>query len=353
MLDQIYQNEKTAMLGSLAVHQSFKEKGIMQDISKLTEAQFDAAPVSVSAHEAFLQDTLATRRAAKLDIVGATEAKEVSGETLATLLGAKEQLGLGDEVTLDEMVEATKTPIKPLTKKQQKQQKYMMKNLQKQMTQYQRKGQAQHIMAKLFGHSIRTPEQARQVHATQRAREELTSLLGVRQADAFFAAGPDVKCHDFFPKATIEANPKLMTDLQGQSRTLSQVYEYFIYKHVMLLLAKDDAKLEIPLETEVDWSNIEVPGYVPYAGTEPTAPEAPVEVKSADWDHEEFGVGSHVKLNTVQIDRFEENIHIQAAAEGREVSEGTIRYIAELREKAKHEEAQTTPTEAEETSSEV
>lgn len=343
MSEAIYHEETVKMLGSLAVHQSLKEKGTMQDITKLTEAQFDAAPVSVSAHEAFLQDTLASRRAAKLDIVGATEEKELAGVPLAIE---------PDRVELEQVLDATRTIPKAPTKKQQKQQKYMMKNLQKQMTRYQRQGQAQHIMSKLYGHSIRTPEQARQVIATKHARDELFQILGVRQADAFFSAAPDTRCHDFFPKVTVDANPKLMTDLQGKSRTLSQVYEYFIYKHVMLLLAKDNAKLEQPLDTEVDWANVEIPGYVPYAGEpEPKAPEVPV--KALDWDNEEFGVGSHVKLNAVQIDRFAENIRIQAAAEGREVSEGTIRYIAELREKAKNEEAQTAPAEAEETSSEV
>lgn len=300
------------MFSSLAVNQSLKEKGIMQATTQQTEDLFDSIATVPTVYPT-----------PGIDIVGASDAKEISPATLSTILDAKEKLGLGDEVSLEEMVEVTKTPIKPLTKKQQKQQKYMMKNMQSHIRSYQRKSQAQHVMSKLFNHSIRTPEQLRQVHATRNAREELTSLLGQRQADAFFAAGPDVKCHDFFPKVTVDANPKLMTDIQGQSRTLAQVYEYYIYKHVMLLAAKDETPVETPLDTEVNWAGVEVPEY--RAFDKPREPE---------WDPKEldFPIGEPIKLTENQIDQFSHNIRVQHALEGRDVPAAVEEHLQELKE---------------------
>lgn len=305
MLSQIYKEEAVKLFGSLAVNNSLKENGIMQDTTKLIEAKFDlaaaenvapVAPVELPADiddegtwfegedmAAILAQPTPELQAAKAqEIIAASATMDVklTEKETAVFREAHTQLGLGDDVTLTDMVEATKTPIKPLTKKQQKQQKHLMKNLQNRMRGYQRQGQASHIMNKLFQHSIRTPEQARQVHATQLAKSEITGALGQRQADAFFQADPDTKCHDFFPKATIEANPTLMTDLQGQSRTLAQVYEYYIYKHFMLLTQKANAELEKPLDTEVNWAEVgDVPKYIPFETKDEEAGEATSEAE--------------------------------------------------------------------------
>jgi hypothetical protein len=210
-----------------------------------------------------------------VEIIGMTDEKNFSGASLAeAFLQAKESLG-GDDVvkeSLEDVVAATATnsTIKPLTKKQLKAQKHMQKNMQGYMKKAQKQAQTQHILNKLYTHSIRTPEQARQIHAAQLAKAEIVSILGQRQADAFFAAKPGTKCHDFFPKATVAANPTLMTSVQGESRTLEQVYEYFIYKHFMLLSKKAETPFEGDLNTSVDWENTEVKPYVVYEGAETT-----------------------------------------------------------------------------------
>ena len=157
--------------------------------------------------------------------------------------------------------------------------KHQKKSLQGYMRKAQRQAQTQHIMNKLYAHSIRTPQQARQIHAAQKAKQELIDLLGVRQADAFFAAKPGTKCHDFFPKATIEANPTLMTDLQGQSRTLEQVYEYFIYKHYMILTKEAGEIQDLDLNTSEDWANTKVTDYVPFEGADVEAKPEETEAK--------------------------------------------------------------------------
>jgi hypothetical protein len=208
-----------------------------------------------------------------LDIIGSTNEKQFSGGSLAeAFLEAKAKLG-GDDVvkeSLEDVVAATATnsTIKPLTKKQLKAQKHMQKNMQSYMKKAQKQAQTQHILNKLYTHSIRTPEQARQIHAAQLAKAEVVSILGQRQADAFFAAKPGTKCHDFFPKATVAANPTLMTSAQGESRTLEQVYEYFIYKHFMILTKKAETPFEGELNTSVDWENTEVKPYVVYEGAD-------------------------------------------------------------------------------------
>ena len=323
--------EETATLySSFAVNQSLKEKGLMQVTTKLTEALFDT-----SAEEALAKLTQGKQAGefphpAK-DIVASSDFADISPEQLEVVKDAKTKLGLGDDVSLEEMVEATKTPIKPLTKKQAKAQKRMIKNMQGQMRSYQRQGQATHIMNKLFACSIRTPEQARQIHANKLARDELTALLGVRQADAFFGAKADTKCHDFFPKATVDANPKLMTDLQGQSRTLSEVFEYFIYKHFMILTQKAAAKIEQPLNTTVDWEAVgEVPKYIPYAEGDKLSDLAQGDVVPA----KEFAVGEEVTLSKEQVAQFASNIELQHALEGRDVPAATTKYLEDLTEKA-------------------
>lgn len=244
-LTKIYQAEQAALFSGFAINQTLKEKGIMQDVNKT------------------------------LDIMAASEERAISEQQLKAFASAKEALG-GDEVvkeSLEEVVAATQTPVKPLTKKQAK----MQKRLQQQMRNYiknaQRQAQTSHIMNKLYAHSIRTPQQARQIHAAQRAKAELTSLLGQRQADAFFAAKPDTKCHAFFPKPTIEANPTLMTDVQGQSRTLEQVFEYYIYKHYMILTKEAGEIQDQELNLQVDWDKTKVDDYVAYEGAETTTSE--------------------------------------------------------------------------------
>ncbi|WDS62386.1 hypothetical protein [Pseudomonas phage D6] len=245
-LTKLYQEEQTKLFGSFAVNQSLKEKGIMQDISQ------------------------------KLDIMAASEATAITQEQLRAFESAKDALG-GDEVVTDslsDVVAATQTPVKPLTKKQAK----MQKRLQQQMRGYiknaQRQAQTSHIMNKLYAHSIRTPQQARQIHAAQLAKAELVSLLGQRQAEAFFAAKSETKCHDFFPKATVEANPTLMTDAQGQSRTLEQVYEYYIYKHYMILTEAAGEIQDQELNLQVEWDKTKVEDYVAYEGADEPAGEA-------------------------------------------------------------------------------
>lgn len=295
MLQQVYNEEVVKLLGSFAINNTLKEKGTMQDTTKLIEAKFDenVTPVEMPPSDddgtwfegedmaaILAQPTPELQSAKARELIAASDLKDIPADQAALLTDIKEKMNLGEDVSLEEMVEATQTPIKPLTKKQQKQQKHLMKNLQNRMRGYQRQGQASHIMNKLFQHSIRTPEQARQVHATQLAKSEITGALGQRQADAFFQADPDTKCHDFFPKATIEANPTLMTDLQGQSRTLAQVYEYYIYKHFMLLTQKANAELEKPLDTEVNWSEVgDVPKYIPFEAKDEEASEATTEAK--------------------------------------------------------------------------
>lgn len=288
------------MLSSLAVNHALKETGIMQEITKLTESQFDEIDNAVPLRP---------------EIVGVSETTEVSltPAELEQFQSIHSQMGLGDEVSIEDMVEATKTPIAPLTKKQRKRQKYMMKNLQSQMRSYQRQGQASHIMNKLFQHSIQTPEQARQVHATQLAKAELTAALGARQAEAFFQAKPDTKCHDFFPKVTVDANPTLMTDIQGKSRTLAQVYEYYIYKHFMVLTAAAEAATP-ELTTEVDWAAIgDVPKYVPFT---------------------ELPIGEPITLTKEQVSQFTANVAATHDQEGNVVPTATAKYLEDLKEKA-------------------
>jgi hypothetical protein len=244
-LEKVYQNEVAILTSSFAITQSLKENGIMQDVTK------------------------------QLDILAASEVRAITTEQRRAFDEAKVALG-GDEVvkeSLEEVVASTQTPIKPLTKKQLKQQKIMGKQMKKYLQGAQRQAQTQHILNKLYACSIRTPQQARQIQAAQLAKKELTELLGVRQAEAFFAAKENTKCHDFFPKATIEANPTLMTDVQGQSRTLEQVYEYFIYKHYMILTDAAGEKQDLDLNTSVDWENTQVADYVAYEGADESKPE--------------------------------------------------------------------------------
>lgn len=235
-LTKIYQAEAASLLGSFAINQSLKEKGIMQDVTS------------------------------KLDVMAASEEQAITREQLRAFESAKEALG-GDAVVTDslsDVVAKTQTPIKPLTKKQLKQQKLMQKQMRGYIQNAQRKAQTSHIMNKLYAHSIRTPQQARQIHAAQKAKAELNSILGQRQADAFFAAKSETKCHDFFPKPTLDANPTLMTDTQGQSRTLEQVYEYFIYKHYMILTKEAGEVQDQDLNLQVDWTKTEVADYVAF-----------------------------------------------------------------------------------------
>jgi hypothetical protein len=239
-LTKIHNEEIAKLHGSFVINQIFKEHGHMQDVS------------------------------AQLDILAASEERAITTNQRRAFDEAKAALG-GDEVvkeSLEEVVEATQTPIKPLTKKQLKQQKIMGKQMKKYLQNAQRQAQTQHILNKLYTHSIRTPQQARQIHAAQLAKKELVEILGVRQSEAFFAAKEDTKCHDFFPKATIEANPTLMTSVQGESRTLQQVYEYFIYKHYMILTKAAGETQDLDLNTSVDWENTKVDEYVAYEGVE-------------------------------------------------------------------------------------
>lgn len=226
-LDHVMSEESTRLMGSLAVHHALKENGNMQATNQ---------------------------------IIGSSVTKELAD------VKALEEFRAATGIE-DANLDGTQPPQKALTKKQQKAAKYAQKNLMKQLRGMQRQGQAQHIMGRLFQHSIRTPEQARQIHAHDRAKKELTELLGERQARAFFAANADTRCHDFFPKATIEMNPKLMTAANGESRTLAQVFEYFIYKHFQIL--SKEAEVLTPAATElnlsIDWDAIgDIPKYIPH-----------------------------------------------------------------------------------------
>lgn len=247
-LEKIYRQEQASLMSGFAINNTLKEKGIMQDVTQ------------------------------KLDIMAASEQQAITTEQLRAFESAKQALG-GDDVvkeSLEEVVAKTQTPTKPLTKKQLKQQKILQKQMRGYIKNAQRQAQTSHIMNKLYAHSIRTPQQARQIHAAQRAKAELTSLLGQRQAEAFFTAKPETKCHDFFPKPTVEANPTLMTDVQGQSRTLEQVYEYFIYKHYMILTKEAGEEQDLDLNLQVEWDKTKVEDYVAYEGAEvdPAAVEA-------------------------------------------------------------------------------
>lgn len=193
-------------------------------------------------------------------IVGASEEVSLTAGELAGLEAFRETTGVADATA-----EGVVPPARALTKKQQKAAKHAQKNMMRQIKQYQRQGQAAHIMNKLFQHSIRTPEQVRQIHAHDLAKMELRSLLGDRQAEAFFKAPADTKTHDFFPKVTIDANPKLMVAANGESRTLAQIFEYFIYKHFMLLTEKEKVEVAEPLNTSIDWAEVgDIPKYIPY-----------------------------------------------------------------------------------------
>lgn len=234
LLENVMSEERTRLFGSFAVHNTLKETGTMQ-----TTNQTIAASVEKEVSDQALQEFIAK-----------------TGITDANLDGP-----MGDPETYQ--------APKPLTKKQLKQAKYAQKNMMAQLRGYQRQGQARHIMGKLFQHSIRTPEQARHIHAHDLAKQELVVLLGERQANAFFAANADTRTHDFFPKATIAANPKLMTAANGEARTLAEVFEYFIYKQFMILTEKANATVAEPLNTTIDWAAIgDIPQYVPYEGDE-------------------------------------------------------------------------------------
>lgn len=280
-LTKVYHEEEAKLLSSFAVNQTFKENGTMQEINRVTMAQ-SAKALESEVGSAWLegqdmldvlaQPTQELQAAKAQEIIGRTDEKALSPDLAAAFLQAKESLG-GDEVVVDslsDVVAATAdgTTIKPPTKKQLKAMKHMQKNMQSYMKKAQKQAQTQHILNKLYTHSIRTPEQARQIHAAQLAKAEIIEKLGQRQADAFFAAKPGTKCHDFFPKATIAANPSLMTSVNGESRTLEQVYEYFIYKQFMLLTKKAEVPFEGDLNTSVDWANTEVKPYVVYEGAD-------------------------------------------------------------------------------------
>uniref|UniRef100_A0AB39CCK8 Uncharacterized protein n=1 Tax=Pseudomonas phage RVTF4 TaxID=3236931 RepID=A0AB39CCK8_9VIRU len=236
-LDHVMLEERAKMFSSLAINHSLKETGTMQ---------------------------------ATQEIIAASQEKELNREELAALEQFREQTGI------DATAEGVQAPQKALTKKQLKAAKYAQKNMMRQLQQFQRQGQASHIMNRLFQHSIRTPEQARHIQAHDLAKLELRKILGDRQAEAFFGAKADTKTHDFFPKATIEANPKLMTSVTGEARTLSQVFEYFIYKHFMILTEKAGAEVTEPLNTSIDWATEgTIPEYKAYE-------EAPVEAAEAE-----------------------------------------------------------------------
>ena len=285
-----YLDEQNKLLSSFAINQTFKETGTMQAINTQLNKFTMAESAQAIANEAIAVDAgvpYNTEGEFKpLEIIGSTDVKSISGGDLAKAFEeAKANLG-GDEIVIDsleDMVAATATnsTIKPPTKKQLKAQKHMQKNMQSYMKKAQKQAQTQHILNKLYTHSIRTPEQARQIHAAQLAKAEIIEKLGQRQADAFFAAKPGTKCHDFFPKATVAANPTLMTSLQGESRTLEQVYEYFIYKQFMLLTKKAETPFEGDLNTSVDWANTEVKPYVVYEGAEELTKAEDVKVEEA------------------------------------------------------------------------
>lgn len=170
-----------------------------------------------------------------------------------------DQLDIIAASELKDVAAATASKVVP-TKKQLKQQKYAKKNMMAQLRDIQRKGQSQHIMSKLGTHVHHTPEQIIQLRAGNAAHEELSLILGPRQAEAFFAAKSDTLTTDFFPAATIHANPTLMLAKDGSARTLAQVYEYYIYKHYMLLTKETTA--DVPaLGLSEDWSAAPVAEY--------------------------------------------------------------------------------------------
>lgn len=167
-----------------------------------------------------------------------------------------DQLDIVASSELQDVVAQTATPVAPLTKKQKKQMKYAQKNMMGRLRTMQRQGQSQHIMGKLSNHVHYTPEQIIQLKAGNAAKEELALILGPRQAEAFFTAKADTLCHDFFPAPTVAANPTLMTAADGTSRTLAQVYEYFIYKHHMLLT--NGAGTKETLQLSEDWATSDI-----------------------------------------------------------------------------------------------
>jgi hypothetical protein len=341
-LDKVYAEEQAVLLSSLAINHNLKEKGLMQVINTVIDNSQSAEFAAISANqmlatneapapdddggvwfegadmEAILSQPTQELQSAKVheilssgavhtpkdpsyntegpftppaEVIGMSDEKQFSGTDLAAaFLEAKEKLG-GDAVVMDSLEDvvaatATNSTIKPPTKKQLKAQKHLQKNMQSYMKKAQKQAQTQHILNKLYTHSIRTPEQARQIHAAQLAKAEIIEKLGQRQADAFFAAKPETKCHDFFPKPTIEANPTLMTSVQGESRTLAQVYEYFIYKHFMLLTKKAETPFEGDLNTSVDWANAEVKPYVVYEEDAPVE-EAQAETTESTYSEED------------------------------------------------------------------
>lgn len=242
-LDHVMSEERLKMFSSLAVNNSLKEHGLMQAINP---------------------------------IIGASQELQLASAESSALEQFIETTGIADANT-----DGVQPPARALTKKQQKAAKYAQKNLMRQIKGMQRQGQANHIMQKLFQHSVRTPEQARHIHAHDLAKTELRDLLGPRQAEAFFSANADTRTHDFFPKATIAANPKLLTAANGEARTLAQVFEYFIYKHFMILTEKAGVQVEEALNTTIDWSAVgDIPKYVPYEET--ASEEAPTETAEAE-----------------------------------------------------------------------
>lgn len=291
-LDEQYKKEATTLMASFAVNHQLKEKGIMNQALDIVAAS-ELQPVALGNVNSLLAGGVSTMQdpsaiapySAEGNLKEAALFDGITPEVTSAYNSAKEALG-GDNVVIDSLadaVAATQTPRKPLTKKQAKQQKLMAKQMRGYLKNAQRQAQTQHIMNRLYAHSIRTPQQARQIHAAQRAKDELTAKLGQRQADAFFAAKPETKCHSFFPKATVEANPTLMTDAQGESRTLTQVYEYYIYKHYMLLTKEAEEVLPSAedLNLAVDWTTTEVKEFTPYDLTEELAQGDVVEEEQA------------------------------------------------------------------------
>jgi hypothetical protein len=219
-LSKEYTEEYLSMLSSFAINKSLNKDVLQmlpQEKTPLTEfsSKMDAA--------------LAER-----EIVGASEIKEVA-------------TALADNG-------------KPLSKKERRAKKHAKKNMMGQLRTMQRQGQARHINALLSKRVHYTEEQQLQLRAGHNAQEDLRNIMGPRQSEAFFAAKADTLCTDFFPAPTIKANPVLMIAADGSSRTLAQVYEYFIYKHHCLLVKNADDAKEIGMSEA--WDKIQPTPFV-------------------------------------------------------------------------------------------
>jgi hypothetical protein len=169
-----------------------------------------------------------------MDEVGPKGTPGDRGEHAPEILGATEEKEFSDFKAL----------LDPKSKKGKKASKKKQRGLTRQVQGMHRQLQAQHIMARLTECRILTPEEKLIKRAEQLAKDELNTILGERQAAAFFRSKPDTLASAFFSAATYDLNPKLMSTEAGTSRTLTEIYEYFIYKHANKLMITTGGQVE-------------------------------------------------------------------------------------------------------------